>query len=591
MAADGNELLLLATYIEENNNWLRSTLQRLGWTKKGLENRKDSPHLVQCTQNPRHLVPQSSADSHALRCQYASKGIRLDSDTEEQILSDDHFYRGTFVRSVKTTPAVENAVLQYVSSQTQMASPANEPKWNDHEVRNQREFIHRSEVVVESLESQSFSSLEDSQPSPPEVFSDPLHTIRFIKSWKLVPLGLHPSKCVPTVSWGPSEAGCSRTYQKSIATGSSLGGEVQAVETIVHFLSPPSQEGDISLATTPNKLMEALVPLFGTGTRSFVLLLWKHIHISRAQAQHNIPDTVVDDLLPLLMARPKDGLPSVLESIQTLIDKNPTWPHTPSTSLPTEYVFYSMSPAQRLAMYEYVVAVTGRQTAGIDPDLVRDDNVSKLGKDGEGDGRKSYLELLQEQRDYKRRRQSYRAKNVHITKRTPLQFTHHWNLTSNACHVTSPKVVPKSTGCVAESTIGLAQGAERGGVAHKGTLEVVRGGVAHKGLAQEAEKKGCLVRCRDIVMTHSHSCRNPQEDKPLSGLECPRPEEGCPRPEQGCPRLEQGCPRPEQGFPRLGPGGHAQEAVMDGTDHLGLIRKSDTTTTTTVTVTRLAHLW
>lgn len=114
MAADGNELLLLATYIEENNNWLRSTLQRLGWTKKGLENRKvqlclpnvskhvvlrtpssfpyllpslslsiqDSPHLVQCTQNPRHLVPQSSADSHALRCQYASKGIRLDSDTE-----------------------------------------------------------------------------------------------------------------------------------------------------------------------------------------------------------------------------------------------------------------------------------------------------------------------------------------------------------------------------------------------------------------------------------------------------------------------------------------------------------------------------
>ena len=37
------------------------------------------------------------------------------------------------------------------------------------------------------------------------------------------------------------------------------------METIVHFLSPPSQEGDISLATTPNKLMEALVPLFGTG--------------------------------------------------------------------------------------------------------------------------------------------------------------------------------------------------------------------------------------------------------------------------------------------------------------------------------------
>ena len=171
------------------------------------------------------------------------------------------------------------------------------------------------------------------------------------------------------------------------------------------------------------------------------------------------------------------------------------------------------------------------------------------------------------------------------------QFTHHWNLTSNACHVTSPKVVPKSTGCVAESTIGLAQGAERGGMAHKGTLEVVRGDVAHKGLAQEAEKKGSLVQCRDIVVMHSHSCRNPQEDKcprPEEGCPrpeegCPRPEKGCPRPEEGCPRLEQGCPRPEQGFPRLGPGGHAQEAVMDGTDHLGLIRKSDTIITVTVT--------
>jgi hypothetical protein len=34
---------------------------------------------------------------------------------------------------------------------------------------------------------------------------------------------------------------------------------------------------------------------------------------------------------------------------------------------------------------------------------------------------KSHVELLAEQRDYKRRRQKYRAKNVHITKRTPVQ--------------------------------------------------------------------------------------------------------------------------------------------------------------------------
>src|SRR5689334_621071 len=33
---------------------------------------------------------------------------------------------------------------------------------------------------------------------------------------------------------------------------------------------------------------------------------------------------------------------------------------------------------------------------------------------------KTQLELLEEQRDYKRRRQKYRARNVHITKRTPI---------------------------------------------------------------------------------------------------------------------------------------------------------------------------
>lgn len=33
-------------------------------------------------------------------------------------------------------------------------------------------------------------------------------------------------------------------------------------------------------------------------------------------------------------------------------------------------------------------------------------------------GPKSHLEVLAEMRDYKRRRQSYRAKNVHITKKS-----------------------------------------------------------------------------------------------------------------------------------------------------------------------------
>ena len=38
-----------------------------------------------------------------------------------------------------------------------------------------------------------------------------------------------------------------------------------------------------------------------------------------------------------------------------------------------------------------------------------------------GGNKRSYLEQLKDLRDYKRRRQSYRAKNVHITRRTPVQ--------------------------------------------------------------------------------------------------------------------------------------------------------------------------
>lgn len=46
------------------------------------------------------------------------------------------------------------------------------------------------------------------------------------------------------------------------------------------------------------------------------------------------------------------------------------------------------------------------------------DLVAKLKKGDDRSGPKSHLEVLAEMRDYRRRRQSYRAKNVHITKKS-----------------------------------------------------------------------------------------------------------------------------------------------------------------------------
>lgn len=57
-------------------------------------------------------------------------------------------------------------------------------------------------------------------------------------------------------------------------------------------------------------------------------------------------------------------------------------------------------------------------TKPVENDDLYVDLVAKLKKDEEQNGPKSHLEVLAEMRDYKRRRQSYRAKNVHITKKT-----------------------------------------------------------------------------------------------------------------------------------------------------------------------------
>ncbi|XP_047212393.1 U11/U12 small nuclear ribonucleoprotein 48 kDa protein [Girardinichthys multiradiatus] len=78
-----------------------------------------------------------------------------------------------------------------------------------------------------------------------------------------------------------------------------------------------------------------------------------------------------------------------------------------------------LTVADRLALYDHVVDVLGQQNEAVSSkeDLYVD-LVSKLQKGEEQNEPKSHLELMAEMRDYKRRRQSYRAKNVHITKKS-----------------------------------------------------------------------------------------------------------------------------------------------------------------------------
>uniref|UniRef100_A0A8C6WL70 Small nuclear ribonucleoprotein 48 (U11/U12) n=1 Tax=Neogobius melanostomus TaxID=47308 RepID=A0A8C6WL70_9GOBI len=80
-----------------------------------------------------------------------------------------------------------------------------------------------------------------------------------------------------------------------------------------------------------------------------------------------------------------------------------------------------LTVADRLALYDHVSGFLSNQredalTTGNEDLYV--DLVKKMQKGKTQKEPKTHLELMAEMRDYKRRRQSYRAKNVHITKKS-----------------------------------------------------------------------------------------------------------------------------------------------------------------------------
>ncbi|KAM9722611.1 U11/U12 small nuclear ribonucleoprotein 48 kDa protein [Menidia menidia] len=78
-----------------------------------------------------------------------------------------------------------------------------------------------------------------------------------------------------------------------------------------------------------------------------------------------------------------------------------------------------LTVADRLALYNHVISLNQqKEAASTSNEDLYVDLVSKLKKNEEQNEPKSHLELMAEMRDYKRRRQSYRAKNVHITKKS-----------------------------------------------------------------------------------------------------------------------------------------------------------------------------
>nr|XP_054775053.1 LOW QUALITY PROTEIN: U11/U12 small nuclear ribonucleoprotein 48 kDa protein-like [Lytechinus pictus] len=76
------------------------------------------------------------------------------------------------------------------------------------------------------------------------------------------------------------------------------------------------------------------------------------------------------------------------------------------------------SPDERLAIYEKVREKSQIQTQADIDDLEKNFETDKKDEEDKKEKVKTHSEVLAEMRDYRRRRQSYRAKNVHITKKT-----------------------------------------------------------------------------------------------------------------------------------------------------------------------------
>uniref|UniRef100_A0A8C5M3X0 Small nuclear ribonucleoprotein U11/U12 subunit 48 n=1 Tax=Leptobrachium leishanense TaxID=445787 RepID=A0A8C5M3X0_9ANUR len=83
-------------------------------------------------------------------------------------------------------------------------------------------------------------------------------------------------------------------------------------------------------------------------------------------------------------------------------------------------VVCDLTQADRLAIFDYVLQETRNQRsmASLDELALFEDLAAKINQGDDQKGPKSHLELMAEMRDYKRRRQSYRAKNVHLTKKS-----------------------------------------------------------------------------------------------------------------------------------------------------------------------------
>ncbi|XP_065843919.1 uncharacterized protein [Oscarella lobularis] len=382
----------LERYVVQTRRTFETLANRLDWTPESLSE---------------NATASLSNDSSLCVSTRKRASRRRDVDSNEPASSKFFYEKSKSVTSVRIGKALRRRIIECD--------------------REQKEKRKEESTIREN-------SLEDANMIPP-VFKTALEEIEYIYSWSQIPIAY------------------SQLTLTSLEPNFIKGWIVNHLPESTQSLSSASQLDQIHFIYSslcvcrPDALVARLTPrLAARETRQFVLSLWKFLAFSLIATKNEYSKDEIDDAklrgqVKLKAEQSDESKPSLVSSLanedknEQGVDDDDDDEDDSSSSLSP------LSLDERRAVYDYVVEKSrlessGKRVADMNELLVEAtedfervkaklqprEAATAAAADESGVGGKTYNEQMAIMRDYKRRRQSYRAKNTRITKRTPTQI-------------------------------------------------------------------------------------------------------------------------------------------------------------------------
>eukprot|EP00118_Oscarella_pearsei_P010488 m.64647 g.64647 ORF g.64647 m.64647 type:complete len:438 (+) comp35269_c0_seq3:17-1330(+) len=374
----------LGQFVVETKRSFEELASSLGWTLERLSQADND--FASCPYDSSHRVPVSSLRKHTTRCRLRRQNIDPRSNDEE---STDFFYENS--RSV-TTVRIDKSLRKRILK------------------RNQEINEVRKDFAIEE------SSLEDTKQQTP-AFRNALDEIEFIYSWSQIPASyckLDLSALEPN-----SVKGWIVNHLPAVGQFQSATLEVD----LIHFVYSSL------FACSPEAIGSRLTPYLAGDAPHFVLSLWKFLALSLVQSKNKLNQDDVDDAKLRGQAKLKasQGNKTGASLVSLLADEDNAASNEDDDFSDEER---PLTVDERRAVYDYVAEKSRLESRRAPTDMTEllaeatedfERVKAKLQQPQQSDETKTYNEQIAILRDYKRRRQSYRAKNTRITKRTPTQ--------------------------------------------------------------------------------------------------------------------------------------------------------------------------